>query len=55
MRQQATGVFNRRHGDFDIAAAKVESSLTGYGGNGGTTVNRKLGQYYHSTSGGTLW
>jgi len=26
----------------------------GYGGNGGSTVNRKLGQYYHSTSAGTL-
>jgi DNA-binding beta-propeller fold protein YncE len=39
---------------FDIAAGKVETSLTGYGGNGGSTVNRKLGQYYHSTSGGTL-
>jgi DNA-binding beta-propeller fold protein YncE len=39
---------------FDIAAGKVESSLTGYGGNGGSTVNRKLGQYYHSTSGGKL-
>jgi len=39
---------------FDIAAGKVETFLTGYGGNGGSTVNRKLGQYYHSTSGGTL-
>jgi hypothetical protein len=39
---------------FDIAAGKVETNLTGYGGNGGSTVNRKLGQYYHSTSGGTL-
>ena len=39
---------------FDIAAGKVETYLTGYGGNGGSTVNRKLGQYYHSTSGGTL-
>jgi DNA-binding beta-propeller fold protein YncE len=39
---------------FDIAAGKVETSLTGYGGNGGSTVNRKLGQYYHSTSAGTL-
>jgi DNA-binding beta-propeller fold protein YncE len=39
---------------FDIVAGKVESSLTGYGGNGGSTVNRKLGQYYHSTSAGTL-
>jgi DNA-binding beta-propeller fold protein YncE len=39
---------------FDIAAGKVEAYLTGYGGNGGSTVNRKLGQYYHSTSGGIL-
>jgi len=39
---------------FDIAAGKVETYLTGYGGNGGSTVNRKLGQYYHSTSGGHL-
>ena len=39
---------------FDIAAGKVETYLTGYGGNGGSTVNRKLGQYYHSTSAGTL-
>jgi DNA-binding beta-propeller fold protein YncE len=39
---------------FDIAAGKVETVLAGYGGNGGSTVNRKLGQYYHSTSGGTL-
>jgi DNA-binding beta-propeller fold protein YncE len=39
---------------FDIAAAKVETHLTGYGGNGGSTVNRNLGQYYHSTSAGTL-
>src|SRR6201988_3613785 len=39
---------------FDIAAGKVETYLKGYGGNGGSTANRKLGQYYHSTSGGTL-
>ena len=39
---------------FDIAAGKVDTVLTGYGGNGGSTVNRKLGQYYHSTSGG-IW
>jgi DNA-binding beta-propeller fold protein YncE len=41
-------------GIFDIAAGKVETYLKGYGGNGGSTVNRQLGQYYHSTSGGTL-
>ena len=39
---------------FDIAAGKLETSLSGYGGNGGSTVNRKLGQYYHSTSAGSL-
>ena len=39
---------------FDIASGKVETYLTGYGGNGGSTVNRKLGHYYHSTSGGIL-
>ena len=39
---------------FDISADKVETYLTGYGGNGGSTVNRKLGQYYHSTSGESL-
>jgi hypothetical protein len=33
-----------------IAAGSVETYLTGYGGNGGSTVNRQLGQYYHSTS-----
>jgi DNA-binding beta-propeller fold protein YncE len=39
---------------FDIAAGKVETLLAGYGGNGGSTVNAKLGQYYHSTTGGEL-
>lgn len=39
---------------FDIPSAKVETHLKGYGGNGGSTMNRNLGQYYHSTSGGTL-
>jgi DNA-binding beta-propeller fold protein YncE len=39
---------------FDIGAGKLETSLAGYSGNGGSTVNRKLGQYYHSTSAGTL-
>jgi hypothetical protein len=37
-----------------IPAGKVNTILTGYGGNGGSTVNRKLGQYYHSTLGGKL-
>ena len=39
---------------FDIATGKVESVLSGFGGNGGSTVNAKLGQYYHSTTGGEL-
>lgn len=39
---------------FDIPSGKVETTLTGYGGNGGSTVNRNLGHYYHSTSGGIL-
>lgn len=39
---------------FDVAAGKVETYLSGYGGNGGSTANRNLGQYYHSTSGGIL-
>jgi DNA-binding beta-propeller fold protein YncE len=39
---------------FDITAGKVEGSLPGFGGNGGSTANLKLGQYYHSTTAGTL-
>jgi DNA-binding beta-propeller fold protein YncE len=39
---------------FDIASGKVENILAGYGGNGGSTVNPKIGHYYHSTSGGIL-
>jgi DNA-binding beta-propeller fold protein YncE len=39
---------------FDVATGKVETLLSGYGGNGGSTVNPKLGQYYHSTTGGQL-
>ena len=39
---------------FDIASGKVEAILTGYGGNGGSAVNSKLGQYYHSTTGGEV-
>jgi DNA-binding beta-propeller fold protein YncE len=39
---------------FDIATGKVENTLAGYGGNGGSSVNPKLGQYYHSTTGGEL-
>ncbi len=53
----AHGPSPKRGGDmaiFAIASGKVENYLRGYGGNGGSTVNRKLGQYYHSTSGGIL-
>lgn len=39
---------------FDIASAKVEGYLNGYGGNGGSTTNLNLGHYYHSTTGGAL-
>lgn len=39
---------------FDIPTGKVETQLAGYGGNGGSTLNPNLGQYYHSTTGGTL-
>jgi DNA-binding beta-propeller fold protein YncE len=39
---------------FDIATGKVESILSGFGGNGGSTVNAKLGHYYHSTTGGEM-
>ena len=39
---------------FDIASSKVTRYLTGFGGNGGSTVNRKLGHYYHSSSAGTM-
>lgn len=39
---------------FDIPSAKVVGSLKDYGGNGGSTANLGVGQYYHSTSGGIL-
>lgn len=39
---------------FDIAGGKVEGTLKGYGGNGGSTADRAAGRYYHSTSGGML-
>ncbi|MDP2356236.1 MAG: hypothetical protein Q8M31_09295 [Beijerinckiaceae bacterium] len=39
---------------FDIPSAKVVGSLKNYGGNGGSTANLGVGQYYHSTSGGIL-
>ena len=35
---------------FDIASGKIESYSAGWGGNGGSTVNLKRGQYYHSTT-----
>ena len=35
---------------FDIATGKVESISTGLGGNGGSTINPKLGLYYHAAT-----
>jgi DNA-binding beta-propeller fold protein YncE len=35
---------------FDIATGKVEALSTGLGGNGGSTINPKLGLYYHATT-----
>jgi hypothetical protein len=35
---------------FDIATGKVEGSSAGLGGNGGSTINPKLGLYYHATT-----
>ena len=35
---------------FDIAAGKVESISAGLGGNGGSTINPKLGLYYHAAT-----
>jgi DNA-binding beta-propeller fold protein YncE len=39
---------------FDIPSGKVEGYRAGYGGNGGSSVNPKLGHYYHSTTAGEL-
>ena len=39
---------------FDIASGTIEGVLKNYGGNGGSTSNLDVGQYYHSTSGGIL-
>jgi hypothetical protein len=39
---------------FDIPSAKVVSYGEGLGGNGGSDVNPKLGQYYHSTTNASL-
>jgi len=39
---------------FDIASGKVEAYGAGLGGNGGSTVNPKLGHYYHATTNGAL-
>ncbi len=35
---------------FDIATGKVESIGTDLGGNGGSTINTKLGLYYHAAT-----
>ena len=39
---------------FDIATGKVEAHAPGLGGNGGSTSNLKLGQYYHATTSATI-
>jgi DNA-binding beta-propeller fold protein YncE len=39
---------------FDIATGTVTGHREGLGGNGGSTVNLKLGQYYHATTHGAL-
>ncbi|MBX9777195.1 MAG: hypothetical protein K2Y71_22700 [Xanthobacteraceae bacterium] len=39
---------------FDIASGKIESYGAGWGGNGGSTVDLKRGQYYHATTSGAL-
>jgi hypothetical protein len=39
---------------FDIATGKVMGYGTDLGGNGSSTVNSNLGQYYHATTGGAL-
>jgi hypothetical protein len=39
---------------FDIPTAKVQGHVAGLGGNGGSTVNLKLGQYYHATTNAAL-
>jgi DNA-binding beta-propeller fold protein YncE len=39
---------------FDIPSGKVVAVIAGQGGNGGSTVNRALGQYYHATSTSTV-
>jgi DNA-binding beta-propeller fold protein YncE len=39
---------------FDIATGTVEAYNAGLGGNGGSTANLKLGQYYHATTNATI-
>jgi DNA-binding beta-propeller fold protein YncE len=39
---------------FDIATGTVTGHREGLGGNGGSAVNLKLGQYYHATTHGAL-
>ena len=39
---------------FDIATGKIEAHGAGLGGNGGSTANPKLGQYYHATTSATI-
>jgi DNA-binding beta-propeller fold protein YncE len=39
---------------FDIASGKMEDYRPGLGGNGGSTVDRKRGLYYHAATNGVL-
>ena len=39
---------------FDMNAGKIVTRGAGLGGNGGSTINSKLGRYYHSTTAATL-
>jgi DNA-binding beta-propeller fold protein YncE len=39
---------------FDIASGRIESYGAGWGGNGGSAINRALGRYYHATTTGAL-
>lgn len=39
---------------FDIASGKIEDYREGLGGNGGSTVDRKRGLYYHAATNGAM-
>jgi DNA-binding beta-propeller fold protein YncE len=53
----AHGASRKPGGDmavFDIASGKIAGYGAGWGGNGGSTVNRARGLYYHATTDGGL-